>query len=804
MTVWASWFLAYPVDEKLPNRVFGLSKDNWTMNAALTILLAFAAPGLTQNPVHLGYAALAPQEKQQQGTNPPPTAPPAQPPKPATEQPPKPATEQPATPKATPALDLQELLKQKPNEMRMVVTRYEADRGSLNRSYVIASSPTRHARFTKFHADWLKALAALDVTKLTEPARADLKRLQETVQKEQRDLEGQIKAQAEIATLLPFAPAMIELEERRRRMEVLQAEKAAGSLTQLKEQIDDARKAVEAGKDPRGCAPPTKALAGRAAETATALRSALRGWYMFYDGYDPAFSWWMSAPYKDFEKALQEYITVLKTKVSNTEAADSNGPGGPEVKLATAVVKFIGNPNMESDAPDLRTLLAFPQSEFRPVIQKYQADRGGMGRLSMMPAPIDVPRPPDRQARVKQFYNDWLSALHKLSFDSLSRDAQVDYLLLQNQIKHELRRAEMPGFGGGRGSRARSDGGIEGRPIGRTALLSELEYEMIPYAPEELIVIAEKEFAWCDAEIRRASRELGFGDDWKRAIEKAKTMHVEPGQQPEMIRGLAWEAIDYVRKHDLVTVPQIASETWRMQMMSPQRQLLNPFFTGGEVITVSFPTNTMSYEAKLQSLRGNNIPFSRATVHHELIPGHHLQGFMTPRYRGYRGGFNTAFWTEGWSLYWEMILYQRGFPKTAEDRVGFLFWRMHRCARIIFSLNYHLGKMSAQQCVDFLVERVGHERDNATAEVRRSFTGGYGALYQAAYMLGGLQIRELHRELVDSGKMTDRAFHDAVIQENHIPITMIRASLTKQMLTPDHPPAWKFYGEVAAPMTGAP
>ena len=27
-----------------------------------------------------------------------------------------------------------------------------------------------------------------------------------------------------------------------------------------------------------------------------------------------------------------------------------------------------------------------------------------------------------------------------------------------------------------------------------------------------------------------------------------------------------------------------------------------------------------------------------------------------------------------------------------EDRVGMLFWRMHRAARILFSLNFHLGR----------------------------------------------------------------------------------------------------------------
>ena len=142
-------------------------------------------------------------------------------------------------------------------------------------------------------------------------------------------------------------------------------------------------------------------------------------------------------------------------------------------------------------------------------------------------------------------------------------------------------------------------------------------------------------------------------------------------------------------------------------------------------------------------------------------------------------------------LFWEM-----GFPKTPANRVGMLFWRMHRCARIIFSLNFHLGKMTPDECVNFLVDRVGHERENAAAEVRRSVMGGYGPLYQCAYMLGALQLRALRKELVETGRMTNREFHDAILHENAIPIEMVRASLTRQELTREFRPRWKFYENI--------
>ncbi len=334
--------------------------------------------------------------------------------------------------------------------------------------------------------------------------------------------------------------------------------------------------------------------------------------------------------------------------------------------------------------------------------------------------------------------------------------------------------------------------GIAGHPVGRDELVRQLTFEMIPYTPEELIDIANKEFAWCDQEMLKASREMGFGDDWKAALEKVKNSYVPAGQQPEMILGLFNQSIDFLKEHDLITIPPLAEETWGMIMMTPERQLVNPFFTGGNEISISYPTNTMDEDDRLMSMRGNNPHFSMATVHHELIAGHNLQAYMNSRYRTYRN-FGSGFWTEGWSLYWELILWDLKFPKTPEDRIGFLFWHMHRCARIIFSLNYHLGKWTPRQCIDFLVDRVGHERANAAGEVRRSFVGHYPPLYQLAYLTGGRQFYALKKELVDSGRMTYRQYHDAIMHLNAMPVEMIRAILTNQPLEKDYTAKWRFY-----------
>jgi uncharacterized protein (DUF885 family) len=821
----------------------------------------------------------------------------------------QPATSAAASPNTVP--DLRTLLSPPQNEMRVVAQRYQADRGNLSRYYSVTLSPEYYSRFKLFYSDWLAAVRKLDAAKLSEDGRAEQTRLVETIQRDLSQLDERAKTQAEIAPLVPFADVIIQLDQSRRRVDKVDPEKAAATVEDLSRRVRLAQKSIAGGASTDangGAIHLTASLAGRAAETVGTLRNVLKNWHEFYDDYDPMFTWWLAQPYPEADRALQDYAAELRQAADKADVGIGESPvPPPPARLPEPVaIKLAGK---APQVPDLKELIAMPQSQLRGVIERFQGNRGGRGGrgggFGGGPGGRGGGRPP-----TKEYYQAWLDGLQKLDFDKFNRDDQVNYLLLRNRVEYQLRRldsrTEMPDdtsaflpfssvidqlgdaangtqekFRGDKaadllqnlkqsvddarknataelekgdaaavnraGSAARSIGGmrsrlqdwydrnhteaqwpdsvsvalksvdqsldsystflreksgggarrdgsdIVGRPIGHDALMTELAGEMIPYTPEELIAIGEKEFAWCEAEMKKASREMGYGDDWKKALEKVKTMHVPAGDQPYLIRDLAWDAVNYLEKHDLITIPEIARETWRMEMMSLQRQMVNPFFTGGETISVSYPLSEMSNDQKEQSMRGNNIPFSRATVFHELIPGHEMQGFSNARYHPERRGFGTAFWGEGWAVYWELTMYQRGYPGTPENRIGALFWRMHRCARIVFSLKFHLNQWTPTQCIDYLVDRVGHERDNATAEVRRSFATSYGPLYQAAYLLGALQLRELHDELVKSHQMTDRAFHDAVLREGSMPVAMVRASLNHQKLTRDYQPDWRFY-----------
>jgi len=341
------------------------------------------------------------------------------------------------------------------------------------------------------------------------------------------------------------------------------------------------------------------------------------------------------------------------------------------------------------------------------------------------------------------------------------------------------------------------DDPLVGDPIGRDGLLLDLRNEMLLYTPEELIAIGEQEFAWCESEMKKAAAEMKF-DDWHKALAKVKLHNVPPGEQDDLVAKQGREIVKFLKDRDLITIPPLAEETWRTEMSSLETQRYLPFAAYNEqAMTIGYPTGAMKHADKLMSMRGNNIHFTRLVTPHELIPGHHLQIYMARRERPERGIFSTPFFVEGWALYWEMVLFNTDWPRGPEDRIGMLFWRMHRCARIIVSLKFHMEQMTPKEMIDFLVERVGHEKLTATSEVRRFIGGEYSPLYQCGYMIGGLQLRALRQQLVEPGTpgtklLTSKAFHDQLLTYGPIPIEMVRASLLNTPLTRDWQPGWRF------------
>ncbi|MCP4846892.1 MAG: DUF885 domain-containing protein [Verrucomicrobiaceae bacterium] len=563
------------------------------------------------------------------------------------------------------------------NDFRDLLPLYPKDLRTIDNNFPSKIDANRIERMGKFYKDWMKLLSGMDFNAMNRSGKVDYIMFRHRLERDRDQFQEESGRLKKAAEMIPFADEVIALEYRRRSLEEYNIQKLAPELELLAQKIDRIRKktaaTVKAARQAKGGEPSSSEEIFRTAENASReLQKLIQGWFDFYRGFDPLFTWWIAAPSKRLTDSLQAYADTFK----------------------------------------------------KPELAKE-------GKANQKPL------------QRKEGFNG------------------------ENHVS----------------------------PVGAKRLAQLLADEMIPYSAGELVAIGKRELQWCVKQQQEVARELNFGNDVRKALNHVKSLHVPVGKQPAVIRKLALESIKYLDENDLVTVPQLARDSWRMGMMSPGRQRYNPFFTGGTTISVSYPHNEMTHADKLMSMRGNNPHFSAATVHHELIPGHHLQDFMTSRYNTHRSAYNTVFWTEGWALYWEMLLWDMGFAKTPEDRMGFLFWRMHRCARIIFSLGYHLGEMTPQDCVDLLVGVVGHEPTHAEGEVRRSLAPHTPTLYQCAYMLGGIQFYVLRKEMVTSGKMSNREFHDRILKGNRIPVEMVRAEISGIPLTRDYRTNWRFAEE---------
>lgn len=161
---------------------------------------------------------------------------------------------------------------------------------------------------------------------------------------------------------------------------------------------------------------------------------------------------------------------------------------------------------------------------------------------------------------------------------------------------------------------------------------------------------------------------------------------------------------------------------------------------------------------------------------HEAVPGHHFQIALQqeldlPNFR--RFGGITAF-VEGWALYAERLGLEVGFYETPETDFGRLSYEMWRACRLVVDTGIHAKGWTKEQAVNFMAENTALSLHNIEAEVNRYITWPGQAL---GYKIGELKIRELRRHAEEKlgDKFDLRAFHDAVLKNGAVPLSVLES-----------------------------
>jgi uncharacterized protein (DUF885 family) len=184
-------------------------------------------------------------------------------------------------------------------------------------------------------------------------------------------------------------------------------------------------------------------------------------------------------------------------------------------------------------------------------------------------------------------------------------------------------------------------------------------------------------------------------------------------------------------------------------------------------------------EERQQQLEGHNLIGLALTTVHEAYPGHHLQLCHANRAgsRLRRLG-DSSLLAEGWALYCEELMHERGFYRDPLTRLYQLKDLMWRACRVVVDVALHTGKMTFMQAVDYMREQAMLERVNAITEVRR-YT--LTPTQPMSYLVGKLAIVAMRDEARTrlGGRFDLHDFHAALLARGTLPPALVSEELAE-------------------------
>jgi uncharacterized protein (DUF885 family) len=236
------------------------------------------------------------------------------------------------------------------------------------------------------------------------------------------------------------------------------------------------------------------------------------------------------------------------------------------------------------------------------------------------------------------------------------------------------------------------------------------------------------------------------------------------------------KARDFVVERDLVTVPE-GEELEVIDTPVFLRKILpyaayhpaGPFEKKQRGLFYVTPADAnLPPEERERQLRGHSVHTIPIVALHEAYPGHHLQLVRSnaARRKVRKVLWNTVF-IEGWALYCEEMMREEGFYSDPRTRLGQLKEVLWRAARVVVDVGLQLGDMSVEDAIRFMMEEVGLERINATAEVRR-YTAN--PTQPSSYLIGKLAVLDLRRryEAREGSDFSLKRFHDELLDVGSI------------------------------------
>lgn len=275
---------------------------------------------------------------------------------------------------------------------------------------------------------------------------------------------------------------------------------------------------------------------------------------------------------------------------------------------------------------------------------------------------------------------------------------------------------------------------------------------------------------------------------WTEVYEKIKDNHPDADGIKQAYQAKIDAAKAFVVEHSIVTLPPgervITIDTPpAMRRSSPfgTFQSVDPFKDGLEGKLVLTPIEEwMTPAQRNDRLRSHHNAWIPIIAVHEAYPGHHVDGLkrkQSPRLL--RKVVRESIMSEGWGLFTEEMMFEQGFLQGDDVRLTQLRNRLWRAARVILDVSLHAGKMSYDDAVTFLADKVRFDRYAAALDVDM-YTER--PTYVLGYLVGMQEIAAIRKDYIEKyGEPAPPSeFYDRVLSVGAIPPALVRESLFAQ------------------------
>jgi uncharacterized protein (DUF885 family) len=306
---------------------------------------------------------------------------------------------------------------------------------------------------------------------------------------------------------------------------------------------------------------------------------------------------------------------------------------------------------------------------------------------------------------------------------------------------------------------------------------------------DTILARGQKAFEETEALAQQVAQRIQPGaKHWTEVYEKIKDDHPRADGIKEAYQAKIDLAKAFVVEHKIATLPPgenvITIDTPpAMRRSSPfgTFQSVDAFGDGLQGKLVLTPIEDwMTPQQRKDRLRSHHNAWIPIIAVHEAYPGHHVDGLnRKANTRLLRKVVRESIMSEGWGLYTEEMMFQQGFLQGDDIRLTQLRNRLWRAARVIMDASLHTGKMTYDEAVTFLADKVRFDRYAAGLDVDMYTVR---PTYVLGYLIGMQEIAGIHEDYVAKyGEPTPPSeFYDRLLSVGSIPPALVRESLFAQ------------------------